>query len=275
MFKQFFIFLWKSTLKIKNIMKKINLMIALLFSAITYSQIINYTSIRLEDGQDADYIKYEEFWSKIHEQAIEDGLENGWMIWEVVPIEGDENAANQPDFLVMQIFQDSVQLNKELDYYKLGRSVYNKLSKKKFDKIWEGGPFGTRNFYQLERLDNTRWIFGEVEIGTVATLNAFKQLEDTYEQYEMEFYKKWHNKGILNGARKWWELNKILSSSENGNKEITHVTLDIMGREIAEEEAQEAWGNPTFTDRMMWNNGSKTREMINQVNLKLVMYRFK
>ena len=55
-------------------MKKINLMIALLFSAITYSQIINYTSIRLEDGQDADYIKYEEFWSKIHEQAIEDGL---------------------------------------------------------------------------------------------------------------------------------------------------------------------------------------------------------
>ena len=93
-------------------MKKINLMIALLFSAITYSQIINYTSIRLEDGQDADYIKYEEFWSKIHEQAIEDGLENGWMIWEVVPIEGDENAANQPDFLVMQIFQDSVQLNK-------------------------------------------------------------------------------------------------------------------------------------------------------------------
>ena len=256
-------------------MKKINLMIALLFSAITYSQIINYTSIRLEDGQDADYIKYEEFWSKIHEQAIEDGLENGWMIWEVVPIEGDENAANQPDFLVMQIFQDSVQLNKELDYYKLGRSVYNKLSKKKFDKIWEGGPFGTRNFYQLERLDNTRWIFGEVEIGTVATLNAFKQLEDTYEQYEMEFYKKWHNKGILNGARKWWELNKILSSSENGNKEVTHVTLDIMGRDIPEEEAAEAWGNPTFTDRMMWNNGSKTREMINQVNLKLVMYRFK
>ena len=58
-------------------MKKINLMIALLFSAITYSQIINYTSIRLEDGQDADYIKYEEFWSKIHEQAMEDGLENG------------------------------------------------------------------------------------------------------------------------------------------------------------------------------------------------------
>ena len=58
-------------------MKKINLIIALLFSAISYSQVINYTSIRLEDGQDADYIEFEKFWSKIHEQAIEDGLENG------------------------------------------------------------------------------------------------------------------------------------------------------------------------------------------------------
>lgn len=49
----------------------------------------------------------------------------------------------------------------------------------------------------------------------------------------------------------------------------------MMGKEIPEEEAEKAWGTPTFSDRMMWNNGSKTREMVNQVNLKLVMYRFK
>ena len=256
-------------------MKKINLIIALLLSAITYSQMINYTSVRLEDGQDDAYIEYEKFWSKIHEKAIEDGHETGWMIWEVIPIEGDENAENQPDFLIMNFFKDSIQQNKNVNYYEIGRSVYNKMSKKKFDKVWEAGPFGTRNFYQLERLDNTTWLFGDPEIGTILRLNAFKQLDDTYEQYEMEFYKKWHNKGILNGSRKWWEFNRVLNSSENGNKDITHVTLDMDGREIPEEEAQEAWGKPSFTDRMMWNNGSKTREMINQVNLKLVMYRFK
>jgi len=49
-------------------MKKINLIIALLLSAITYSQMINYTSVRLEDGQDDAYIEYEKFWSKIHEK---------------------------------------------------------------------------------------------------------------------------------------------------------------------------------------------------------------
>ena len=64
------------------------------------------------------------------------------------------------------------------------------MSKKKFDKVWEAGPFGTRNFYQLERLDNTTWLFEDPEIGTILRLNAFKQIEDTYEQYEMEFYKK-------------------------------------------------------------------------------------
>ena len=255
-------------------MKKINLIIALLFSAITYSQMINYTSVRLEEGQDNDYLELESFWSKIHEQAIKDGLEMAWMIWEVIPIEGDENAANQPDYLIMNFYKDSVQQNNQVNFYELGRSVYSKMSKKKFDKKWEDGPYGTRNSYQLMRLDNTEWIFGNPEIGMEAQLNAFKQTDDNYEQYEIEFYKKWHDKGILNGSRKWWEFNRVLSSSENANKEITHVTMDIRGRDIPEEEAEKAWGTPTFTDRMMWNNGFSTREIINQVNLKLVMYRF-
>ena len=94
----------------------------------------------------------------------------------------------------------------------------------------------------------------------------------------MEFYKKWHEKGILNGARKWWEFNKILSRNLNTvtslEDEPTHITIDIYGREIPEDEWEDAWGTPTFVDQMMWNNGSKTREMLDQANLKLVMYRF-
>ena len=129
------------------------------------------------------------------------------------------------------------------------------------------------------RLDNTTWIFGDLELGSVIQLNVFKQLDESYERYEMEFYKKWHNKGILNGARKWWEFNKILSSKINTESSLddtpTHVTIDMMGREIPEEEWEEAWGTPTFADQMMWNNGAATREILDQSNLKLVMYRFK
>jgi hypothetical protein len=261
-----------------NTMKKYFLLLTILFSSSLFSQLITYTSVRLDEGQNEDYIKIEDFWSKIHESTIAQDLATGWMIWEVIKEEGDEKASSRPDFLIMNFYKDSIQKNKPRNFYEIGRAAYPKLSKKKFDKIWEGGPYGERNIYELERLDNTNWIFGELEIGTVIQFNAFKQLDDSYERYEMEFYKKWHEKGILNGARKWWEFNKILSRNLNTvtslEDEPTHITIDIYGREIPEDEWEDAWGTPTFMDQMMWNNGSKTREMLDQANLKLVMYRF-
>ena len=88
-----------------------------------------------------------------------------------------------------------------VNFYEL-EELFSKMSKKNLIK-WEVGPYGTRNSYQLMRLDN-RWIFGNPEIGMEAQLNAFKQTDDTYEQYEMEFYKKWHDKEL-----KWIKKMKI------------------------------------------------------------------
>ena len=86
----------------------------------------------------------------------------------------------------------------------------------------------------------------------------------------MEFYKKWHEKGILNGSRKWWEFNKILSLNLNTvtslEDEPTHITIDINGREIPEDELEDAWGTPTFTDQMMWNNGSKIQFVLSNLS---------
>ena len=65
----------------------------------------------------------------------------------------------------------------------------------------------------------------------------------------------------------------MLSSSENANKDITHVTIDIQGQELSEEEQQKLWSTVTFTDRMMWENGTKTREIVAQVQLELVDFR--
>ena len=41
----------------------------------------------------------------------------------------------------------------------------------------------------------------------------------------------------------------------------------MMGKELSDQKREEVLEEVTFTDRMMWNNGAKTREMINQVNL--------
>ena len=145
------------------------------------------------------------------------------------------------------------------------------LSKRNFDKKWNL-PFGTRNNYNYERIDNTVFI-GQIEPGMTVQLNAFKQIDENYEKYETEFYKTWNEKGILNGSRRWWEFNKLLSSSENANKDITHVTIDIQGQELSEEEQQKLWETVTFTDQMMWQNGTKTRELVGQATLELIDFR--
>ena len=62
------------------------------------------------------------------------------MIWEVIPIEGDENAANQPDYLIMNFYKDSVQQNNQVNFYELGRSVYSKMSKKNLIKNGRTDP---------------------------------------------------------------------------------------------------------------------------------------
>mgnify|MGYP005699307971 CR=1 FL=1 len=120
--------------------------------------------------------------------------------------------------------------------------------------------------------------FWRAELGTVIQFNAFKQLDDSYERYEMEFYKKWHEKGILNGARKWWEFNKILSSSINTETSLdgtqTHVTIDMPGRTPTDEERRDIWENRSFIDKMMQKNGAASREFVNRYNLKLVMWQF-
>ena len=54
--------------------------------------------MRLDEGQNEDYVKIEDFWSKIHEATIAQDLATGWMIWEVIKEEGDEKASSRPIF---------------------------------------------------------------------------------------------------------------------------------------------------------------------------------
>ena len=76
-------------------MKKYFLLLTILFSSSLFSQLITYTSVRLDEGQNEDYVKIEDFWSKIHEATIAQDLATGWMIWEVIKEEGDEKASSR------------------------------------------------------------------------------------------------------------------------------------------------------------------------------------
>ena len=144
----------------------------------------------------------------------------------------------------MNIWKDSLQKAKAMgiDWKEYAQNVYKgKLSKSKFNKKWNivNEIQSDRRQYEMERIDNTVFI-GQIEKGMKIQINAFKALNDEYEQYELQFYKKWHEKGILNGSRAWWEINKVVGSSIDNNP-ITHVTVDIQGRELSEDEQNEFW----------------------------------
>ena len=108
-------------------------------------------------------------------------------------------------------------------------------------------------------------------------MNAFKSLNEDYEDYEMKFFKKWHEKYILDGSKKWWEFNKVLSSNVTTTSSTdgspTHSTIDMPGRERSAEENKAFWEKLTFEDRMMIQNGIASRELMAQYKLKLLMFK--
>ena len=262
----------------KKYMKKLFTTFTLLFSTtLLFSQLISHTSVRVNDEDREGYLELETFWSEIHEQAIEDGYAQRWMVWEFI-YKDEEDSKGKPDFLIMNFYKDSLQKSKSAninpkDY---ARKVYKgKLSKSKFEKKWNL-PKGQRNFYELQRLDNTYW-HSKIEVGMEITLNAFKALNEDYESYEKEFFKKMHEKNILDGTRKWWEFNKVLSSNVTTESSTagtpTHSTIGVFGRERSQEEMDEFWNNLTFEDRMMIKNGLASREMLGRYQLKLLMFK--
>ena len=126
--------------------------------SISFSQLITHTSVRVDDSERESYLELEEFWSKIHEQAIKDEYSDGWMLWEFTYKDAEE-AKGKPDFLIMNFHKDSVQRQKgySIDIKEYARKIHSNLSKRNFEKKWNL-PRGERNNYRLIRLDNTNWI---------------------------------------------------------------------------------------------------------------------
>ena len=135
--------------------------IMLFFSIFIFSQSqITYTSVRLAEGTESSYLELEKFWSEIHENLIEDDYASFWAVWKV---EQDSEKENQSDYLIMNIWKDSLQKAKAMgiDWKEYAQNVYKgKLSKSKFNKKWNivNEIQSERRQYEMERIDNTVFI---------------------------------------------------------------------------------------------------------------------
>ncbi len=66
-------------------MKKI--LIAFLFTAISYGQSTIMLAMVLEEGKEDAYLKMEKNWKKLNEAAVSDGIITQWSVWKRTPRE--------------------------------------------------------------------------------------------------------------------------------------------------------------------------------------------
>ena len=60
---------------------------------ISFSQLVSYEAIWVNDGMEDDYIAVEEMWSEVKKQAIADNLQDFWIVFKV------EKDSTNPDHL--------------------------------------------------------------------------------------------------------------------------------------------------------------------------------
>ena len=160
---------------------------------ISFSQLVSYEAIWVNDGMEDDYIAVEEMWSEVKKQAIADNLQDFWIVFKVEKDSTNPDHLTKPDYIVMNGFEDDAQRTMQKNWKELGMKVYKgKMSKRKFEKAWDKTPTvrkETRNFL-VERLDNSVW--SPLAEGKEARFlfNGFKALNDDYESFEMKYFKE-------------------------------------------------------------------------------------
>ena len=255
-------------------MKKLLYITIILITTICYSQNqISYEAIWLNEGMEEQYLEVEKFWSEIKKEAISRDLQSGWVVWKVVKNPDNEEHQKKPDYIVMNGFKNADQRKKQVNWEELGMEVYKgKLSKSKYKKEfakWQGTIKKTSRFL-VERLDNTEW---KVPPGseTKVYFNGFQALNDDYENYEMKYFKKLHEKRMEAGDLGWWEFNKVISRSDNENKDVTHFTMDVT---LVDNYFQTYPEATEFSDQMMRKHGAASRKRIIGDQLELKFFQF-
>jgi hypothetical protein len=84
-------------------MKKLFLLLTLTFTITTSAQYAIISAVDIKDGEDAAYLRTEEFWGPLHKQAIKQGSQNGWSVWKRTPKETDE--ASAPEYIIFDGFE--------------------------------------------------------------------------------------------------------------------------------------------------------------------------
>jgi hypothetical protein len=182
--------------------------------------------MQVNDEHGSDYMKVEDFWSGIHKQRIADKQIIGWDLWSLTPA-GTKQGSQFVTVTVFSGLKDMLQPGGFDDLVATAKKAYPKMTEKEINDMLNltTPSRDIANQVYLEQVDKTKGDF-KMKIGTMATFDIMKQLDDSYEKSESEIFKPWHQKWVDAGKVGSWQLlrNILPAGSEAYG---THVTVSM------------------------------------------------
>ena len=206
----------------------------LLAPAITLAQYVVAEFVVLNEGTDSDYIKLEKVWEVYHQKSVDLGEKLGWSVWKRTPKDDDGDGAAH--YVIFNQFTSKNQrdnmmknwnMNKATSVMKAG--LKGKMSSRTIDNIVKKGDMIKKEVrqYQLQVVDATPFVGGDLEKGDKMSYAAMTQKLDDYEQYESEVWKPMFEREILRNNFRWWGLTKIVNRNDSAYKNPTHLVWNI------------------------------------------------
>ncbi len=180
--------------------------------------------MKVDNEQEADYWKVEEFWEKIHKQRIINGELLGWDMWSLKP--GGEDEGYQ--YMTVSVYDNPIKMFKGDDNFPAAvKAAYPEMSDDEFQSQMKKTSKSrdlSKRFY-LEVIKETEGEY-DMDIGSIAFVDFMKATNSTYETAEIETFLPMHQKAVDMEAKEKWSLLRIMSPS-GSDAYATHITVNM------------------------------------------------
>jgi hypothetical protein len=186
--------------------------------------LFEFMQVKNEKG--SDYYKVEDFWSGIHKQRVANKQILGWDLWSLTP-SGKNQGAQYMTVTLFSSLKDMLNPGGFEDLIATAKKAYPKMTEKEITDMLDqtGNSRDIADQVYFEQVDVTTGDY-QMKVGTMATIDVMKQLEDNYEKSESEIFKPYHQK-LVNAGKvgEWSLLRAILPAGSDSYG--THITVSM------------------------------------------------
>jgi len=217
--------------------------------------------MKVGDEKGSDYLEDEEFWSGIHKQRVAGKKITGWDLWSLTP-SGTMQGSQYMTVTLFSSLEDMMAPINLQDINEYTLKAYPNMSEQEINAMMEKTSASRDIAHQvyLKEIETTDGDF-EMKVGTVATVDIMKQLNNNYEKAETEIFKPFHQQAVNDGRKGNWGLLKTLLP-KGSDAYSTHITVN-MYKDVAQLAAsmEGGPGNMDGMTQLAVKEGLQSRDM--------------